>query len=241
MVKLALLPLLALTIPFMNQKPAVDNYHSGFESPLITETNERGNKTLTGVASLNANVLIYADFEIDEISDTAFQGTTFTSLMISNYVTHMTDNVFTNSSIVTVNYTGSREEFSALNLSFDINHVNEYAFDEGFINYWNKEIRPEENTNICNITQQTFSKVYGLYKALEIDDKNYVDAYEDKGGAKIKDSMIELIDIFGQTSPSHKNDEWNQTGAITFIIVIALIGMTSITVFFLLKTKKIID
>ena len=180
MVKIALLPLLALTIPFINQKPAVDNYHSGFESALITETNERVNKTLTGIASSNTNVRIYAEFEIDEISDTAFQGTTFTSLMISNYVTHMTDNVFANSSIVTVNYTGSKEEFSALNLSFDINHVNEYAFDEGFINYWNKEIRPEENTNICNITQQTFSKVYSLYKALEIDDKNYVDTYEEE-------------------------------------------------------------
>ena len=241
MVKIALLPLLAFLLPFSAVKPSVEDYHDSFDDILITETNERGNKTLNGVTTSDAPVRIYAEFGIDEIADTAFQDKQFTSVMISNFVTHMTDNVFVNSNITTVNYTGSKEEFSALNLSFDINHVNEYAFDEGFISYWNEEIRPEENTNICNITQQTFSKVYNLYKALETNDKNFVDAYEDKGGAKIKDSMKELIAIFAEPSGSQKNDEWNQTGAITLIIVIALIGMTSITVFFLLKTKKIID
>ena len=245
MVKIGLIPLLLMTVPFglSNAKPAdTDSYHDSFTSNLVMTDNERGNKTLTGLDNKNKNVRIYAESEVDEISAIAFSGATFTDVMISNNVTHITDAVFNNApSITTISYTGSKEEFASLNLSFDINHVSEYSYDEGFINYWNKEIRPEDTSNICNITDQTFSKVYSLYKALEINDKNFVDNYEDKGKAKIKDSMKELIDVFGQTSPSQKNDEWNQTGAITFIIIIALIGMTSITVFFLLKTKKIID
>mgnify|MGYP003505523415 FL=1 len=38
-----------------------------------------------------------------------------------------------------------------------------------------------------------------------------------------------------------ETEEWNQKGAITLILIIAVIGMTSITVFYLLKTKQIIE
>jgi hypothetical protein len=120
------------------------------------------------------------------------------------------------------------------------NGISYYSCDEGFINYWNENIRPNENSNICDITQSTFSEVYSLYKSLSNEDLETVDSYVDLADAKISDSMKELISVFTKTPNAPKNTEWNQTGAITLIMIIAVIGMTSITVFFLLKTKNII-
>ena len=68
-----------------------------------------------------------------------------------------------------------------------------------------------------------------------------MDAYTDLAGSTIKDSMKELNRHFATPDGAKKSEEWNQTGAIILIIIIAVIGMTSITVFFLLKTKQIID
>ena len=251
MVKFALLPLLLSFLSFAKPVQSPKRWfpydtNTNYREKLITEVNERGNYTVTGIVAeyYNSDSIRVYQFDenpIDEIADTAFVGTTFDTVVISKDITYVSDTAFNNASnIQYIKFTGSKEEFQSLNLSFDIQKVSFYAVDEGFIYYWNTQIRSEENTNICNITRDQFSYVYGLYKNLVKADLDFVDAYEDLAGAKISDSMKELITIFSENSSQNKKDEWNQTGAITLIIVIAVIGMTSITVFFLLKTKNII-
>lgn len=248
MVKFFLFPLALMAVSLSRPISSTSKVHrdvSSYRSKLITEVNERGNFTVTGINPnyLADDIRIYQfdDNPIDEIADSAFSGTSFTSVTISKDITRINNAVFENATnIKNIQFTGSKEEFQTLNLSFDIQKVSFYAVDEGFIYYWNTQIRPEENTNICNITRDQFSYVYGLYKNLVKADLDFVDAYQDLAGAKISDSMKELITIFSENSSQNKKDEWNQTGAITLIIVIAVIGMTSITVFFLLKTKNII-
>ena len=221
-----------------------------FRSYLTTEDNSRNQKTLIAVsASFTENELRiyhYDDLPIDEISDTAFQDTNFESLMMSNNVTHITNAVFTASKIKHMHYTGSSEEYNALILQREITYqfesISFYSYDEGFINYWNEKIRPTEDTNICgDVTSTTFQEMYGYYRALEDEDKEVVNDYKDKAGFKIKDSIKELETHFLGPSQTNKTEEWNQTGAITLIIFIAVIGMTSITIFFLLKTRNIIQ
>ena len=241
MLKSALLFLPLLFVGLCNA-PKVDAAHnSGF----ITTQNERGNYTLTGVEDslFDANeIRIYYDVThlIDEVSDTAFAScTNLNTIMLSYSVTNITDTALEN--ISTIQYTSSEASFTLLNLTGEYT-VHYYAYDEGFIKYWNDEVRPEEKKSICDMTQADFNKIYGLYSNLLLQDKKVVDNYVDAAGAKISDSMAALIKMFKVTQPSkNTTTEWNQSGAITLIVIISVIGMTSICIFFLLKTKQIIS
>ena len=242
MVKALFLPFLLLSGFFaLSDAPTKEDY----KNALTTTQKENGNYKLTAVddSSFASEFRIYHydDLVIDEIDDSAFSSTTFTTLGLTNSVKIVSDAAFNGTSINIINFTGSEEEFVALGLTHQFTHIYYYAIDEGFINFWNTYIRPEANSDICEISKETFYKVSALYKSLSDDDLNVVNATTDKGGAKIKDSMKELNRRFANATPTQPKEEWNQRGAITLIIVIAVIGMTSITIFFLLKTKKIIQ
>ena len=240
MVKLSSLLLL---VPFLLGGP-----HDSFRTYLNTEDKGDGTYRVTCVkddykGSSDIRIYRFDEKPVDEIADTAFVDTTFTSIVISKDITKINDAVFTNApNIQNIYYTGSLEDFAGLNLSFDTNHVFPYSVDEGFIYYWNTVIRPTDSVNLCHDTDRnTYKYVLSLYNKLTKDDLDIVNAYEDAAGAKIGDSMKELINYYKEEGSQKKNDEWNQTGAITLIIVIAVIGTTSIAIFFLLKTKNIIE
>ena len=213
---------------------------------LILNENSRGNYSVSDVSTdlYDANeIRIYFDENkiIDEVDDSAFiKCTNLSSIMLSYSVTHINDAAIIDS-LKTINYTGSEDDFAKLNITKEIT-INYYAYDEGFIKYWNDEIRPQDKESICDITQAEFNKIYGMYSKLLLSDKKVVDNYVDAAGAKIGDSMATLVNMFKIVKPSNnKTAEWNQSGAITLIIIISVIGMTSICVFFLLKTKQIIN
>lgn len=243
MVKLGLLPLVLLVVPFLANEDVRPDYRSFINA----EVNERGNYTVTSVkddylAASNIRIYKFDENPIDEIADTAFVGTTFDSVVISKDITHINNAVFENATnIVNIYYTGSLEEFALLNLSFDVNHVYPYSVDEGFINYWNSNIRTNKDINICNITRDQYNQTMTLYNDLIKTDVDVVNNYVDAAGYKISDSIKELIRVFSDIPSPKKKDEWNQTGAITLIIVIAVIGTTAITIFYLLKTKNYIS
>ena len=243
MVKLGLLPLVLLVVPFLANEDVRPDYRSFINA----EVNERGNYTVTSVkddylAASNIRIYKFDENPIDEIADTAFVGTTFDSVVISKDITHINNAVFENATnIVNIYYTGSLEEFALLNLNFDVNHVYPYSVDEGFINYWNSNIRTNKDINICNITRDQYNQTMTLYNDLIKTDVDVVNNYVDAAGYKISDSIKELIRVFSDIPSPKKKDEWNQTGAITLIIVIAVIGTTAITIFYLLKTKNYIS
>ncbi len=213
----------------------------------ITETNERGNLTITGVDSSLINkkeIRVYysENNTIDEIADDAFAScTNLKTLMLSRCVTNITNDAFIDS-ITKLQYTGSEEEYLLLGINKEtIANVDYFACDEGFINYWNENIRPTAEFSICDISNTTFNYLYELYSDLTLADKNIVDNTLDIAEEKIGDSMLVLIDQFKKPQPSKQTYEWEQSGAISFIIIVAVIGMTSICVFFLLKTQQIIS
>ena len=236
--------LLALTLlasPLLiNNAPKAPLVNDG----LIVEQNERGNYTLTGVSSVNSEeIRIYYNEStiIDEISDTAFTTCTqLNSLMISKCVLYVNDAAFIDS-ISTVNYTGSQEQFEALNITKEFTKINYYACDEGFINYWNEKVRTSAEVSICDMSKSDFQALYALYSNLSLTDRKTVDETKDIANEKIGESMAVLINQFKTPQSSQPKNEWKQSGAITFIIIVSVIGMTSICVFFLLKTKQIIS
>ena len=240
MVKLSALPLLFIGLPFLAGE------RINYRDYLNVADNERGNNTLMSVSYTSDNefrLYHYDDLVIDEVGDEAFKDTNFKTLVLTKDVKYINDAAFTNApNIEYLRFTGSKAEYNNLNLNVNFEEISFYSVDEGFINYWNENIRPTANTNICDYTtSQTFGEVYALYKNLSESDLEIVNNYEDLSGAKISASMKELIRVFATPDKAQKNDEWNQTGAITLIIFIAVLGMTFITVFFLLKTKHIIE
>ena len=242
MVKIGLLPLLFLAGLF-----GVNNStrHENYREYLTTTLKENGNYRLDSVENADIEeirIYHYDDLLIDEIADNAFSGTSFSKIALSNCVKTVGTNAFAGvTSLTTMYFTGSEEEYSSLNISYEFQDVYYYAIDEGFINYWNKEVRPNEDSNICEISSDKYNYIRHLYTSLSTEDKDEVDSYKDLAGATIKDSIKELNQHFAAPGGAKKTEEWNQTGAITLILVIAVIGMTSITIFFLLKTKQIIN
>ena len=236
-----LLALALLASPLLiNNTPKASLVNDG----LIVEQNERGNYTLTGVSSVNSEeIRIYYNESkiIDEISDTAFTTCTqLNSLMISKCVLYVNDAAFIDS-ISTVNYTGSQEQFEALNITKEFANINYYACDEGFINYWNEKVRTSAEVSICDMSKSDFQALYALYSNLSLTDRKTVDETKDIANEKIGESMAVLINQFKTPQSSQPKNEWKQSGAITFIIIVSVIGMTSICIFFLLKTKQIIS
>ena len=236
-----LLALALLASPLLiNNAPKAQLVNDG----LIVKQNERGNYTLTGVSSVNSEeIRIYYNESkiIDEISDTAFTTCTqLNSLMISKCVLYVNDAAFIDS-ISTVNYTGSQEQFEALNITKEFANTNYYACDEGFINYWNEKVRTSAEVSICDMSKSDFQALYALYSNLSLTDRKTVDESKDIANEKIGESMAVLINQFKTPQSSQPKNEWKQSGAITFIIIVSVIGMTSICIFFLLKTKQIIS
>ena len=218
------------------------NYRQQFNDVL----NSRNNYSVNSVneAYLNETSLrlySYSDHRIDEVLNNTFINSSCTNLMLSREVTYISDDVFNNSQIKILNYSGSEQQYNALGITYHFDKINYYAFDEGFINFWNENIRLSEEDNICLIDKSVFAKVYSMYVKLSEDDLAVVDAYVDKGNAKIKDSMKTLINHFSNGNNANQSEEISQTSALIFIIVVSIIGMTSICIFFLLKEKHIIE
>jgi len=216
---------------------------------LVLESKENGHYKLLGVTDSNVSeIRIYynEEFYVDEIAPGAFDSAlTLESVMISYTVTSIPSPLFTtpenHPSFSTINYTGSDAEWN------DLNYLTSYtvfsnACDEGFIRMWNRDVRPQENSNVCDITREIYERVIELYETLSETDRQVVSDYVDLAGSKISDSISNLRTVFDkqETSPS-ENREVSSSTMISFVIIIAVVGMTFIMVFYYLKDKNIIQ
>ena len=117
---------------------------------------------------------------------------------------------------------------------------------DDFITYWKDDFRKDEAGNIiliCDISYDSYAEMYSKYVVLSKEDRKVVNStpdYED--GYTIEDSIKELIRIHANHA-SQKDTErrtLNQSSTIIIIVVIAVFGMSTICVFFVLKNNKII-
>lgn len=181
------------------------------------------------------------DVLVDSIGENVFDLTTNKfDLMISNGVTSIDLGALSNSNILSINYTGSKEEWEALNITFS-KPVNYYQKDEGFINYWNRFIRTSKDVDICLIKESDYRLVKGMYDALESYDRSYVNDYRDITGQTIKQSMTLLDNMFKDNKDNHQGAMIKQDTMIALVVSIAISGMTAISIFYLLKQKNIIS
>ena len=125
-------------------------------------------------------------------------------------------------------------------------YIKKSVESDGFISYWKEDFRKDEAGNliaICDITYNSYKEMYAKYVLLSKTDREIVNSTPDyEEGYTIEDSIKELIRIHANHSPQKDTERrtLNQSSTIIIIVVIAVFGMSTICVFFVLKNNKII-
>ena len=188
---------------------------------------------------------VYAseDYKVESINSEAFRDCSkLESIMLSKTVKTLPNDVFDGLvDFAIINYTGSIEEFQAIGYSNTNNYVvNDYACDEGFLNFWNAKIRPTEDSSLCDISRDIYNKMEILYNKLSDDDIHSIKDIAD-GDSTIEKGIKYLREFFSDAPQETKTKEASKSTMIVLILIIASIGMTFICVFYLLRERKIIN
>ena len=116
-----------------------------------------------------------------------------------------------------------------------------------FITYWMNDFRLDDEGQriaICDITYNEYTIMYSKYAELNNADRTVVDNTPDyEEGYTIKDSILELVRIHGNMNRKQEETKQtlNQSTTIIIIVVIAVFGMSTICVFFVLKNNNVIQ
>lgn len=211
----------------------------------ITEDLGEDNIAIIGVNEAYKDELefrIYATIDgksVTTIGENAFVGCNYVqSVMISRSIIHINTNFLTSSSIVIL-YTGSLIEFNEIGYQTEA-RVYPYAYDEGFINLWNDTVDPHA---VCDTSENEYRLLNMFYNDLGVMDRLSVDAYvfDESGPYTIKDGMNELKNLYEKVQPSSRSKDASQSATIVVVVVIAIIGMTSICVFYSFKDNELIS
>ena len=244
---LSLLGLLIFTSFNQNNVQKSAFFHEN-DNYLTLEEKEDGSYKVIGLNDSSlSEYRIYHEYEgnitISEIGDNVFSETTQNIIvMVSNGITSISSSVFNINNLVQINFTGSEVEWTSYNLSVS-KPVYYYENDEGFINYWNINIRPTADFDVCDIGRENFLILKSKYDALGAKDKLYVDDYLDASGNKIGKTMSYLSKYFeeNKSNSGGANSFLSQDVTLGLIVSIAIFGMTTISIFYLLKKKEIIS
>lgn len=242
------LPLIILTSlsPLFAEREIGDDFTSDQFILQEVSTNEY---KIVGVAEdfieeTELRIYDFDDKKIISIDENAFaSATNLESIMISNKLTNfsISENAFNGlDKFKTINYTGSLEEFEELEFTNDKITINDYACDEGFMNFWNKFIRPTSDSSLCDVSKENYLKVQALFDELSLDDKDRVKDIED-GDGTINDALNYLKDYHKEHKQDSRPKEVSKSTMIVLILVIASIGMSFICIFYLLRERKIIS
>lgn len=116
-----------------------------------------------------------------------------------------------------------------------------------FLSYWREDFRKDEKGEIipvCDITYLSFKDMYSRYSLLDEESKKIINSTPDyEEGYTIRNSIDTLIDRFKATQQVNNSNKrtLDQSSSIIVIVVIAVFGMSTICVFFVLKNGNIIQ
>lgn len=116
-----------------------------------------------------------------------------------------------------------------------------------FISYYKFDFRLDENGQIipiCDITYASYTVMYGKYATLNKDERETVNLTPDyEEGFTIGDSIKTLVNQFNDRSNQSVPTKrvLNKSTTIIIIVVVAVFGMSTIFIFYILKNNKIIS
>lgn len=113
---------------------------------------------------------------------------------------------------------------------------------QAFIDLWRNK-REVEHIEVCDMAKEDFEELYAVYKTLSTEDKEIVDKTSDLEGSEytIKQGMTYLINKYFTPKRSNSDKKTlDQKTTIIIIVAVAIFGMSTISIFFVLKNGKII-
>lgn len=128
-----------------------------------------------------------------------------------------------------------------------VKSIRRSAESDNFLSYWRDDFRKDDKGEIiaiCDITYNSYREMYDKYVLLTNDDRKTVNSTPDyEEGYTIEDSIKELIRIHANHTNTKQAERrtLDQSSTIIIIVAIAVFGMSTICVFFVLKNNKIIQ
>ena len=113
---------------------------------------------------------------------------------------------------------------------------------DSFLNYWKTEFKPE-GVKACDITKENYLIMMEKFNELTSQEQAEVKAENDlESGYTIGDVIKVLVNKYYPNKESVKEDKpkLDQRSIIILASVISIVGMTAISVLYILKNKKII-
>ena len=116
---------------------------------------------------------------------------------------------------------------------------------EEFLTYYKEDFRKDDKGEIipiCDITYASYKEMYNKYIALSVEERTEVNNTPDyEEGYKIEDSIKTLIGMYATAPKQNNRMTLDQSTTIIAVVVVAVFGMSTICVFFVLKNNKIIE
>lgn len=117
---------------------------------------------------------------------------------------------------------------------------------EDFIEDWYRIVRRSDDFDPCGsegLTRSQYQTIKNLLAKLSQEDQDYVLSQNDGNtGNTIQKTFQTLETIFSGTPVQSRGDnEITQSAAVGIILTVSIVGMTAICIFYIFKTKEIID
>ncbi|MCQ2776327.1 MAG: hypothetical protein MJ217_01220 [Bacilli bacterium] len=117
---------------------------------------------------------------------------------------------------------------------------------EDFLNEWKEIVRKSDDFDPCGengVTRSQYNNLKNHFAMLSSEDQDYILALMDGNtGNTIKQTFATLDAMFASNKPSSRGSgEISESAAVGIILSVSIVGMTTICIFYALKTKEIID
>lgn len=118
---------------------------------------------------------------------------------------------------------------------------------EDFLNDWKIRVRPDDEFDPCGsngVTRSQYNYLKNQLQKLSPEDQEYVLSKQDGNTGNTIKQTLEILDALFATGGSQKSrgdSEISESAAVGIILSVSIVGMTTICIFYALKTKEIID
>ena len=127
------------------------------------------------------------------------------------------------------------------------NYVATYALNATIEEFLNKFDELFSDKSICDETREEYNEIITIYSNLSNEDRAVVNQIErqspDGDKFKIEEAMKELVRMFyiSPNSAINNKKKLDQTTTIIIASVVSIVGMSAISVLFILKNNKYIE
>jgi len=143
---------------------------------------------------------------------------------------------------ISIYYTGSLDHAKEINLFPVELNVYDYAYDEGFFQFWRSYIKSDDIIFCDFDNYELFVELSERFNLLKSSgDYDYVASYIDGENDETILKEIKYLESRFVKSEVKQTKEANRSNMLIIILLVASLGMSAITILYLFKQRKIIE